>query len=607
MLSKFKFRKPILSFASIFIGLILIFNNSYAQNGVTFSTSHLFCEANSNFIALYCMTGPPPYTFTIDGPVNQTNATGYFSNLPNGTYNATITNGANNTFTISNIQANSNVSEAAFITEDTTICIGAQTQILAGGGNGLYVWSSEPSDPSFQLLNDSTAVVSPSLTTTYTLWGGGLSNLIYNGSFQLGNAGFFSNYTLVNQVTNPSGQQGIAGVSSSPNLFFNPFANCSDQDGNNAMLVADGATSPFPISILWLQAVPVQPNTDYTFTYWATSVVSANPAQLQTQINGTLVNSTTLSSSVCSWQQITMTWNSGASDIAVISLRDLNIQSNGNDFAIDNLSFSETNPDCSTSMTITVVDNIPIDVQASAEACVGGNISITPNNGTDLQWTHPNGSIINNQTLSLNNITLQDFGTYTVSSSSSSSCFAPAQFTLEQFQLPVTVNPSSTVINPGSSAQLNAFVGGGITNYTVSWSPEDGLSCTDCLNPIASPSSNTTYQVTVVTDDGCTKTLSVEVFVEYICNTVAIPSIFSPNNDGLNDEFCLQNPQCVNNFELSIYNRWGELVFYTNNPNACWDGTFRGQAAPVGVYAYKIFASLGDDFITDSGNISLVR
>jgi gliding motility-associated-like protein len=587
--------------------ICIIFNSPFAQNGVTYSTSHLFCESNSNFIALYCMNGPPPYSFTITGPVSQTNSTGYFSNLPNGTYNATITNGTNNTFTISNIQAQSNVSDAAFITADNTICIGNSTQILASGGNGIYNWNSNPNDPSIQFVNDSTAIVAPSTTTTYTLLGESVSNLIYNGSFQLGNSGFFSNYTLVNQITNPVGQQGIAGVSSSPNLFFTPFANCSDQDGNNAMLVADGATSAVPISILWLQAVPVQPNTNYTFTFWATSVVAANPAQLQTQINGTLVNSTTLSASVCNWQQITMTWNSGASEIAVISLRDLNIQSNGNDFAIDNLSFSETNPDCSTSMTITVVDNIPIDVQATAEVCVGGNISITPNNGTELQWTHPNGSIINNSTLSLNNISLQDFGTYTVSSSNASSCFGPTQFTLEQFQLPVTVNPSSTVIDPGSSAQLNAFVGGGITNYTVSWSPEDGLSCTDCLNPIASPSSNTTYQVTIITDDGCSITLSVEVIVEYTCKIVAIPSIFSPNNDGLNDEFCLQNPQCVNNFELSIYNRWGELVFYTNNPNVCWDGTFRGQAAPVGVYAYKIFASLGDDFITDSGNISLVK
>lgn len=583
------------------------FNAAKAQNGASFSTSNQFCQVNVNFIALYALSGPPPYTFSIQGPVNQTNSTGYFTNLPNGTYNATVTNGANLTFNISNIEATSNFSAAEFTTPDTTICAGSTAQIIANGGNGLYFWSSEPSDPSFELINDSTAIVSPSVSTTYTLWGDGDANLIYNGSFQFGNSGFYSNYTLVNQITNPSGQQGVAGVSSNPNLFFNPFSSCSDQDGNNAMLVADGAASAFPILILWEQAVPVQPNTNYTFTYWATSVVAANPAQLQTQINGTLVNTTTLSPTVCNWQQISMAWNSGPAEIAAISLRDLNIQANGNDFAIDNLSFTETTGDCSTSMTITVVNNIPIDVQTSVEACLGENVLIVPNNGINLQWTHPNGSIINAQNLELNNINSQDFGTYTVSSASSAGCFAPSQVTLSLFQPPLVVSPSFAVIEPGGSVQLNALVGGGLTNFTVTWSPAEGLSCTDCINPVASPSENTVYQVTIVTDDGCSRTLSVQILIEYTCNTVAIPTIFSPNNDGLNDEICIQNPQCVNNFELTIYNRWGEMVFYTNNPNKCWDGTFRGQAAPLGVYAYKVFASTGDVFLTDSGNISLVR
>jgi hypothetical protein len=199
-------------------------------------------------------------------------------------------------------------------------------QIAAQGGNGIYNWSSSPNDLSIQFSNDSTATITPTATTTYILSGGGNTNLIYNHSFQLGNTGFFSNYTLVNQITNPVGQQGIAGVSSNPNFFFNPFASCADQDGNSAMLVVDGATAPVPISILWEQAVPVQPNTNYTFSFWATSVVSVNPAQLQTRINNVLVNTTVLGSSVCNWQQITMTWNSGASNIAVINIRDLFVQ-----------------------------------------------------------------------------------------------------------------------------------------------------------------------------------------------------------------------------------------------------------------------------------------
>jgi gliding motility-associated-like protein len=58
---------------------------------------------------------------------------------------------------------------------------------------------------------------------------------------------------------------------------------------------------------------------------------------------------------------------------------------------------------------------------------------------------------------------------------------------------------------------------------------------------------------------------------------------------------------------LAIYNRWGELVFFTDKVNECWDGSFRGQPAPIGVYAYKVRASTDDQIIRESGNISLVR
>ena len=163
------------------------------------------------------------------------------------------------------------------------------------------------------------------------------------------------------------------------------------------------------------------------------------------------------------------------------------------------------------------------------------------------------------------------------------------------------------MIEPNQSVQLNANIGAGITNYTVSWSPPDGLSCTDCLNPIASPSESTTYQITISTPDGCQRTVSGSVSVELPCKGVAIPTIFSPNGDGLNDEICIQNQHCVETFELAIYNRWGELVFYTNNPNECWDGSFRGQPAQIGVYAYKVFANANGLFLEESGNISLVR
>jgi gliding motility-associated-like protein len=112
-----------------------------------------------------------------------------------------------------------------------------------------------------------------------------------------------------------------------------------------------------------------------------------------------------------------------------------------------------------------------------------------------------------------------------------------------------------------------------IPGAIFSWSPMDGLSCTDCPNPIASPLSMTTYLVTVTAPNGCSKSAQALINVQLPCAPVFIPTIFSPNNDGLNDQLCVLG-SCVMSLEYSIYNRWGELVFRSNRQSDCWDGTF---------------------------------
>lgn len=68
---------------------------------------------------------------------------------------------------------------------------------------------------------------------------------------------------------------------------------------------------------------------------------------------------------------------------------------------------------------------------------------------------------------------------------------------------------------------------------------------------------------------------------------VYIPNTFTPNNDKLNDHFF---PSCywIKSYSLKIYNRWGEKIFDNNGCEAKWDGKINGQAAPFGVYAYRI-------------------
>jgi gliding motility-associated-like protein len=70
-----------------------------------------------------------------------------------------------------------------------------------------------------------------------------------------------------------------------------------------------------------------------------------------------------------------------------------------------------------------------------------------------------------------------------------------------------------------------------------------------------------------------------------------MPNAFTPNNDGSNDRFLGKGYfEGMRNFEMIIFNRWGEAIFETNDPQSGWDGTYRNtnNQAPPGVYAYKV-------------------
>ncbi len=87
-----------------------------------------------------------------------------------------------------------------------------------------------------------------------------------------------------------------------------------------------------------------------------------------------------------------------------------------------------------------------------------------------------------------------------------------------------------------------------------------------------------------------------------------LPSAFSPNEDGQNDLLALINLGIASIEFWEVFNRWGDLVFVTNDLSATWDGTFNGNHLPIGVYFYKIAAKdFKDDEIYKEGNVTLLR
>ncbi len=96
-----------------------------------------------------------------------------------------------------------------------------------------------------------------------------------------------------------------------------------------------------------------------------------------------------------------------------------------------------------------------------------------------------------------------------------------------------------------------------------------------------------------------------------LCNfDFYIPNAFTPNGDGINDEF---KPSAldVEDYEIEIYNLWGEKVFSTNTPENGWDGIYKGKQSPQGVYLYKVkFKGYTNKQLRNynfKGNLSLLR
>jgi len=99
-------------------------------------------------------------------------------------------------------------------------------------------------------------------------------------------------------------------------------------------------------------------------------------------------------------------------------------------------------------------------------------------------------------------------------------------------------------------------------------------------------------KVTVSDDYGCTysNVITVTVTDSYI----KAPSIFTPNGDGINDEFRVKY-HSIMSFQAWVYNRWGRLVYHWTDPQKGWDGNINGRKAAIGAYFYVIKA-LGNDF-----------
>ncbi len=247
------------------------------------------------------------------------------------------------------------------------------------------------------------------------------------------------------------------------------------------------------------------------------------------------------------------------------------------------------------------VDFLLIDGDRSL--CPGDTTSLSVLGGNNYYW-YPDYYI--SDVGNVSNVTVYpDVSTrYYVVGVDQNDCIDTAQAFVQIEQGSIVDAGEEVTIYPGES--VNLIAEGNCSFFN--WFPPSGLSSTAVMNPVASPTVTTKYVVTAQTENGCPTSDSVIVKVSTE-SLLDLPNAFSPGSGtSVNDLLQLKKRGIVTLNSWKMFNRWGELVFSTEDIDAGWDGRYNGKPQPLGVYVYFLEAttSAGKKFYKQ-GNVTLIR
>ena len=190
--------------------------------------------------------------------------------------------------------------------------------------------------------------------------------------------------------------------------------------------------------------------------------------------------------------------------------------------------------------------------------------------------------------------------TYKVIAYNDDQCSDSAYTEIKIAQNPIKYFNKEFVLEYGENAQITT------DEKNILWSPSTYLNCNQCSSPtVILPEKDITYNYVMYDEQGCSFSDSVKV---YVIRKVYVPNAFTPNNDGLNEIFYFRSIS-VAEFELMIFNRWGELIFTSNNINDGWDGTYKGKDVEIDVYVWKVRYKRNhtSNWESEIGRVSLLR
>lgn len=271
------------------------------------------------------------------------------------------------------------------------------------------------------------------------------------------------------------------------------------------------------------------------------------------------------------------------------------------------------------SISLHPVPNAPVVNPVSV--CPGTNASLqvqSPQTGDVYNWyTTATGGVVagTGSSFTVNNVTTQTV--IYAETVNSSGCISTIRQPVTISLIPVLPAPAASLSNATFTSLTftwNAVTGA--TGYEVSTNggvsftvPSTGLTgTTHTINGLTG-NQTISFQVRALGVQSCERSSwSVPVSGTTLSTKeIFVPNVFTPNNDGKNDVLLVYG-NYISSIQFRVFNQWGQLIFLSDQQSRGWDGTYSGQAQPVGVYAYTLRVLLQDGTVVNKkGSVNLIR
>jgi len=529
-----------------------------------------------------------------------------------------------------------------FVFLDSADCVSTNFVLDAGSGFTSYVWSDSSTNQTLVVLasgtysitvtdvnncsaSDATDISFSSSTTLLNL-GNDVSGCEgITATFDAG-AGF-TTYTWQDQSSGQTYSTDSAGTyivfvtdsngcfamdSVSLTVFSNPSVSINDTAVCDTINVLLDAGIGFA-SYLWNdnstnQILAVTTSGNYSVTVTDINICTATDAAQITIASSSTVISAEPDTSVCEGATIQLSVTGGTTYIwsPNPTLTDPN-SSNPTAtptstttyyvYAVDSFGCAKTD-----SVIISVLPLLTAQGMTDTVLCFGNSVQLTAIGGTDYVWFPSAGLSCANCANPV--ASPQQTTTYQVAVSQSGYCNEDTASVTVNI-LPAPEAGLDSVITIAQGGQITFTPNSGFSDYDW-WA--DNWACEGCPTPTVSPNETTIYTLTVRDFAGCTSTQQILLRVMNDCEgNFAIPTAFSPNGDGHNDEFRILHQGDLNLIDFKVFNRWGEIVFETEDPNKGWNGIYKGVTQELAVFAYYARMKCGEEIKTLIGNVTLVH